>query len=94
LPVIAANGPIGGAVLVEQRPDPPRRRDRVDPALIADDPGAAAQAMRQHRAQTVVEIGVVAGEVRVASPAHLSGRDRRFGHGLEAQVIEIALLGV
>ncbi len=48
----------------------------------------------QHRLHAIVEIGVVAGKGRIAARAHLRGRDGGLGHGLEAQIVEIALLGV
>src|SRR6185312_7106880 len=49
---------------------------------------------RQHGFQAVVEIGVVAGEAGVAPGAHLLRRDRRLGHGLEAEIVERAALGI
>ena len=66
----------------------------IDPALVRHDARAAPQAPGQHRLHAIVEIGVVARERRVAPRAHLGGRHRRLRHRLEAQVIEIALLGV
>ena len=70
------------------------RAARVDPALVGDDLRAALQARRQHRPHAVVEVGVVAGKGRVAARAHLRRRDRGLGHRLEAQVVEVAALGV
>ena len=71
-----------------------RRALRVDPALVADDPGAALEAAGQHGPHPVVEVGVVSREVRIAPLADLRGGDGRLRHGLEAEVVEIAPLRV
>jgi len=71
-----------------------RRTLRVDPPLVRNDARALRQTMRQDGAHARIEPGVVAGKLRVAPLAHLRRRDGGLGHGLEAQVVEVAALGV
>ena len=86
--------PVGRPVLRQQRLDPARRGERGDPALVGDDPGAAPDAVGQHRVHPGVEVGVVGGESRIAPGPHLRRRHGRLGHRLETQEVEIALGGV
>ena len=84
----------GDVQLAQQLDDAPCCTLRVDPPLVGDDARALAHAGRQHGSHAVVEIGVVAREGRVPSGPDLCGGDRGLGHGLEAQVVEPATLGI
>ena len=66
----------------------------INPTLIADDFGTAFNTGRQHRLHAIVKIGVVARKIRIAPRAYLCGRNRRLRHGFEAQIIQVALLGI
>src|ERR1039457_68524 len=66
----------------------------VEPALVGDDLRAAREAAWQHALDAVIQVSIVAGEGRVAACSHLGGRYRGFGHGFEAEIIEIAFVGV
>ncbi len=82
------------AMLAQQLNNALCRAVRIDPALIADDSGAAPEASGKHSLHTIVEIGVISGERRIAPLADLRRRHGRLSHRLETEIVEIAALGV
>ena len=70
------------------------RAVRIDPSLVGDDLCSAFQASGQYGAHAIIEPRVVSGESRVATFAHLCCRNRCFGHRLETQIVEVALVGI
>ena len=66
----------------------------INPSLIGDDFRSALQTGRQDSLHAVIQPGVITGERWIAAFAHLGSRYGGFCHGLEAQIIEIALLSI